>query len=187
MRRIIRAFDGFLRRQYGVFEFDDDPHGILRGQFSIASQDLIVAGRRIAAGSPVFYLHMWNEHIPAIPQSGPDLAWAARFYSPLIPSFRKLARLLKTDPVYAGIEALIGVTVLVRDDAGSINKLFVRLGFSIMPYRNPLGRFGEFWENFYAWWILWAFNQASLRSHHLFRMRRSEILISREDFLHRYG
>ncbi|MGD0173236.1 MAG: hypothetical protein ABSC61_02185 [Anaerolineales bacterium] len=187
MRRVILSFDGFLRRQIGVFEFDDDPQGILRGQFSRTSYELAIAGRRIAAGSPVFFIHLWNEHIPAIPDAGPDLGWAARIYSRLIPSFRKLAGRLKTDSAYSGIEAIIGETVLVRDDAGFINKLFLRLGFSIIPYRNPLGRFGEFWENFYSWWIIWAYNQASLRSHHMFKLRRSQIIISREDFLHRYG
>jgi len=187
VKRVICAFDGFMRRQEGVFEFEDDPCGMLRGQFSRASRDLDIAGRRIAAGSPVFYLHIWNEHLPALPRDGADLAWAVNVYGRLIPSFRKLARRLKIDPAYVGIEAILGETVLVQSETGSINKLFVHLGFSVVPYRNPLGRFGEFWENFYSWWIIWAFNQTSLRSHHLLRMRRSQIVIFREDFLRRYG
>jgi len=187
VKRMIRAFDGFLRCQEAVFEFDDDPLGMLRGQFNSASRDLVISGRRIAAGSPVFQIHIWNEHIPSMPDAGPDLGWAARVYGRLIASFRKLAGRLKTDPAYAGIEAVIGETVLVQDDAGSINKLFLRLGFSVVPYRSPLGRFGEFWENFYSWWIIWAYNQASLRSHHLWKLRRSQIVIFREDFLRRYG
>jgi hypothetical protein len=187
MKRIIRAFDGFLRRQIGVFEFAGDPDGILRGQFSAAPRELTIAGSRIDAGSPILFIHVWNEHVPAIPPNGPDLAWAARTHDLLIAAFRKLALRLKTDPPYAGIEAIGGETVLTQDDAGSINRLFVRLGFSILPYHKPLGRFGEFWENFYTWWIMWAFNRASLRKRRLLKMRRSEIWIAREDFLRRYG
>jgi YkoP domain len=187
LRRIIRSFDDFLRRQIGVFEFPDEPDGILRGQFSAAAQNMIRNGRRIAAGSSILNIHIWNEHVPPIPQGGPDLAWAAKTYIPLMASFRKLARRLKNDPAYARVEAISGETVLVRDDAGSVNRLFARLGFSILPYHNPLGRFGEFWENFYTWWIMWAFNQVSLRNRRLLRMRRNEIWISREDFLRRYG
>lgn len=61
-----------------------------------------------------------------------------------------------------------------------------RLGFMVLPYHSPLGRFGEFWENFYTWMIIWAFNAASLRHRHLHRLRRSEVWMSVDEFLRRY-
>ena len=56
-----------------------------------------------------------------------------------------------------------------------------------LPYRSPLGRFGEFWENFYAWWLMWAFNAASLRHRRLLHMRRAELWMSAVEFMSRYG
>jgi hypothetical protein len=187
LRKVILAFDAFLSRQEKIFVFDDDPGAILRGQFSTASGDWIVAGHRIPAGSPILQIHLFNEHIPPIPERGVNLAWAVRIQRPLIASFRKLAHLLKTDPAYAAIRAISGVTVIVRDDAGLIHRLFARLGFSILPYENRLARFGEFWENFYSWWVMWAYNQPSLRGRHMLRMRRNRIVMTREDLLRRFG
>jgi hypothetical protein len=187
LKRIIRSFDGFLSRREKIFAFSSDPQGILRGQFSAADGEWTVSGRRIAAGAPILQLHLSNEHLPPVPRDGPNLAWAAGLGRRMIRSLKKLARLLETDPAFAAIRALAGVTVLVRDDAGSIHRLFLRLGFSVLPYRNRLGGFGEFWENFYSWWVMWAYNPPSLRGRHMLTMRRNRLVITREDFLRRYG
>jgi hypothetical protein len=61
------------------------------------------------------------------------------------------------------------------------------LGFVVQPYHSPLGSFGEFWENFYSWAIMWAYNAVSLRQRHLLQLRRSEFWMSIADFLRRYG
>jgi hypothetical protein len=61
------------------------------------------------------------------------------------------------------------------------------LGFTVLPYHNPLGRFGEFWENFYTWWIMWTYNQASLRHRRLFRLVRAEVWMTMAELLSRYG
>jgi len=53
----------------------------------------------------------------------------------------------------------------------------------VFPYRSPLGRFGEFWENLYARWLMWAFNAASLRHRRLLRLRRDEVWASADAFL----
>jgi hypothetical protein len=95
---------------------------------------------------------------------------------------------LTTDPALAGVQALGGATVLVvagRDS--SPEKLFQRLGLELFPYHNPLGRFGEFWENAYTWALMWAYNGASLRHRHLLRLQRTEAWISTAAFLRRYG
>lgn len=61
-----------------------------------------------------------------------------------------------------------------------------RLGFSIMPYHKPLGRFGEFCENFYSWGLMWTFNPPSWRRRELFNLRRTGVWMSREDFVGRF-
>jgi hypothetical protein len=65
--------------------------------------------------------------------------------------------------------------------------LATRLGFVVRPYRNRLGRFGEFWENLYTWFIMWTFNAASLHGRRLLGLRRMEMWIAAEDFVQRFG
>ena len=72
-------------------------------------------------------------------------------------------------------------------DGSGAEKLFTRLGFSEFPYQSRLGRFGEFWENFYTWALMWAFNEVSLRQRHLVALRRTEIWMSVGEFLRKYG
>jgi hypothetical protein len=62
-----------------------------------------------------------------------------------------------------------------------------RLGFVVRPCRNRLGRFGEFWENFYTWFLMWTFNPASLRGRSLPGLRRMEMWMAAEDFMQRFG
>jgi len=79
-------------------------------------------------------------------------------------------------------------TVLVPfGDPSGARSLLTFLGFCLMPAHNPLRRFGEFWENFCTWILMWAFNVASLHSKHLLRMRRIEAWIPFDEFLRRYG
>jgi len=81
-----------------------------------------------------------------------------------------------------------GATVLfAAGDASSGERLFQRLGFSTFPYRNPLGRFGEFWENLYTWALMWTFNAGSLKKRHLLQLQRTEVWMSTGEFLVRYG
>lgn len=188
MRTIIRHFDNFLRGKLGVFEFCQDPHCLLRVRLTTAPHALTLAGRLVSRGAPVLELHLWNEHIPLLPSTGPDLAWAIQIRRRLIASFRTLAAKMKDDARFASVQAVGGVTVLFLPgtDVGG-ERLFRRLGFTLYPYSNPLGRFGEFWENFYSWWIMWTFNPVTLRHRHLTRLRRTEIWMLAEDFLKSYG
>jgi hypothetical protein len=145
-------------------------------------------GRTVNAGEPVLELHLWNEHIPPVPPSGPDLAWAILMRRLLIRSFCAVAERMSHDPRLADARAVGGVMSWLSIKGHPAGELLLRrLGFMVMPSHNPLGRFGEFWENFYSWWIMWTFNAASLRARQLFNMRRAEMWMSAEEFLSRYG
>ena len=133
-------------------------------------------------------LHLWNEHLPLVPPEGADLACATRTARLWAHSLRLAARHVQKDPRLADARAIVGATALLDPDgqAGSV-KLMQRLGFTVLPYHSPLGRFGEFWENFYSWWILWTYNPASLRHRRLFHLHRAEIWMAKDEFLSRYG
>ncbi|MGQ9467022.1 MAG: YkoP family protein [Anaerolineae bacterium] len=187
MRALVRAFDRFLCQATGVFEFCDDPECLVRLQGARAPHDLSLSdGTQVRAGAPVLMLHLWNEHLPHPAANGPDLQWAARVHRMLTHSLREVAQWMVEQPEGEQIEAVGGITVLALSTAGRPTPLIRHLGFDIFPYRRVLGRFGEFWENFYTWAIMWTFNPLSLRGRSLFRLRRAEIWMSREAFLRRY-
>jgi hypothetical protein len=80
------------------------------------------------------------------------------------------------------------VTVLLTSGLHEAGSRFVqKMGFSVFPYNNRLGRFGEFWENFFSWMIIWTFNPDSLPDRSLLSLRRSEMWMAREAFLERYA
>ncbi|UCC64000.1 MAG: hypothetical protein JSV36_02770 [Anaerolineae bacterium] len=95
---------------------------------------------------------------------------------------------MRHDPRLARVRAVGGASALFSpaERPGGV-RLMQRLGFTVMPYHSPLGRFGEFWENFYSWWMMWTFNAVSLRYRRLIRLRRTEIWMSTQEFLDRYG
>jgi hypothetical protein len=188
MRRLVRLLDRLLRKHQGVFEYWDDPHCMFRARVGIARHRISLPGSEIPAGAKVLELHFWNEHMPQIPADGPDLTLAMQGHRMLIASLRAFARQIQQDPDLAGGRAVGGATVLfAAGDASSGERLFQRLGFSVFPYRNPLGRFGEFWENLYTWILMWAFNAVSIEGRNLLRLRRTEVWMSTGEFLARYA
>ena len=188
MRRIIRAFDHFLSHVYGVTSFNNDPECILRIRLWHAAHAIHLPDLKVARGAPVLELHLWNDHLTPMPEAGPDPAWSIQFWHRLTSSARALARLVAQDPQLSSAQAVGGATVLFEQGEGTAtNRLARRIGFSVFPYHNPLGRFGLFWENFYTWWLMWAYNAASVRHRRLLRIQRSEVWMSMDEFLRRYA
>lgn len=188
MRAIIRGFDVFLRRASHVFELDGDQTSVMRLQLAHTRHALeLTDGTRGKAGDRVVLLHLANERVPPLPPEGPDLNWALRMHRDLVCALRLIAQHMQIDPRLADIHLVGGISALISyKDKGAIN-LMEHLGFMVMPYHSPLGRFGEFWENFYSWWLMWAFNTVSLRHRTLMKLQRTEIWMSTQELLRRYG
>ena len=186
MRSIIRALDRFVRERTGLFEFCNDPDCLFRLSVGEAATALRVGEGEVPAGTKVLVLHFWNEHIPSMSGTEPSLSWGVKFRRRVGHSFRLLAEHMKRDPRLAGVKALGGVTPLfIPGDGSPAERIFLRLGFTVSPHRNPMGRFMEFWEEVYAWMLMWAFAkgiQPRLRG-----LRRSDFWMSVEEFLRRYG
>ncbi len=188
MKQIVRAFDRFLCRLHGVFVFWDDPDCMFRAELARARHEIVLPEAVIPAGEKVLLIHFWNEQMPQISLKGPDMALALRASRMIVRSFRVLARLMCSDPRMDGVQALGGATVLfAAGDESGAEKLFIRLGFTMFPYRSPLGRFGEFWENFYTWSLMWAYNAVSLRQRRLVALHRTEAWMTADRFLRKYG
>ncbi len=187
LQSVVRGFDAWLRRRKGVFEFCEDPECLLRLRLSRAPHTLNLEDGMLQPGEPVLELHLWNEHIP-LPTGGTDLVWASKMYRLWIRSLRGTAAYLQADRQLAGVRAVGGATALLAPggSAGG-QRLMRRLGFAILPYRGHLGGFGEFWENFYSWATMWAFNPASLHRRSLTRLGRVEVWMSAGEFVRRYG
>jgi len=186
MRRIIRAFDAFLARALGVFEFTQEPDCLLRLQRSALRHSLELPDSRFPENTPVLAFHLWNERVPPLPSGGPAFSWALRVTHQLALSFRMIASHLAAEPEADRPRAVGGVTVL-GSASGSTADVLAHLGFHAVAYRNPLGRFGEWWENAYTWALMWAYNPASLHGKRLGQLRRTEYWMSTPAFLKRFA
>jgi hypothetical protein len=188
MRQLIRAFDRWLSDVEGVYLFDDDPQGLLRLRWAQADRDISLGERTVAWGTRILELHLWNDHLPPMSKEGADLAWGLKVERRFVHSLRRLALVLEANPAYAEVPALRGTTVLLDPgDPSGGESLMTRLGFTTVPSHRSLGGFGDFWENFYAWWLMWAYNEPTLRNRDMLRLRRMQIWMSREQLLAAYG
>lgn len=188
MRAVIRRFDAFLRRRYGVYEFTQDEDCWLRVSRTPAPHALHFPDVEVQRGAPVLMVHLWNEHSPPMPSTGPDLAWSLNAMRLFVKSLRAVAREMKANESLTSLPAVGGITVLIDlNNPSGTGGMFGRLGFMIIPYRSPLGRFGEFWENLYTWALMWTYNPGSLHNRTFLNLRRSEFWMVTDEFMRRFG
>ncbi len=188
MRALVRRFDTWLSRRYGVFEFSQAQGCLLRLQVAVAHRPLPLPDCRVERGDPVLQLHLWNERVLALATPTGDLGWAKTLQRNFLRSLGEVDKYLSNHPELAEVRAVGGVTVLIKsgDHKGGA-RLVERLGFTVSSYASPLGSFGEFWENLYSWTLIWAYNPASLPNHRLWSLQRKEFWISAEEFRHRFA
>lgn len=191
-RCLVRALDAVLRRSLHVQSFTDDPVCILRLSPGRAREALVLEdGTQIRPGDPVIDLHFWNERVPPMPESGPDLRWAREMYRRFVASLRLLAQHLAESPSHADVQAIRGeFGFLSGEGLDAQRELFRRLGLEVRRLRaarGAWGRFAEFWQNLFSYWLIWTYNPASLRDKHLLGLERCQVWMSRGALLARYG
>jgi len=188
MRALIRGFDTWLCRRNRIFSFCTDPDCVLRLQFSPAPHAMQIEGMTISRGKTVLAMHIWNDHLPHVPPEGADFRWAVKTLRMYRYSLHLAARYVGQNASLPTFHAVMGQTSLFPPPAQiSSSHPMQRFGFTVIPYRGPLGRFGEFWENFYAWWLIWAYNPVSALHWNIFKAHRSEIWMTAQTFMKRYG
>jgi hypothetical protein len=181
---MIRSFDALVRRVQGVFEFSTDSDCILRLRRTRLPRALSLAEGLFPAGTPVLELHLWNERVPPLPPTGPDLAWASQAAHRLRRSLRDLAGHVRVEPSWRDTR-LLGGTILV--DGPSAELLLRRLGFELLPRARPRRRLLEAWQNLYALGLMAAFNPLSVSGRSPGSLRRTDLWMSMDTFLQRYA
>ena len=188
MRFLIRAIYWVLRKTNGVFEFCDDPDCVFRVSIGVSKYPLQLPDGEIPAGTKVLEVHFWNEHMPPMRSDGSVIGPAVKLRRKVASSAQRMAEAMQNDPRLSGVKAVGGVTPLfIPGDNSAADGIFRRLGFSVTPHQNPLGRFMEFWEEVYAWFLMWAFTLGNQNRRSLRGLRRSDFWISTNNFLRLYG
>ncbi|MCL6430107.1 MAG: hypothetical protein K6V36_04510 [Anaerolineae bacterium] len=190
-RSLVRALDALLRRCLHVRSFAEDAVCILRVSCGRAREAIVLQdGTQIRPGDPVIDIHFWNERVPPMPESGPDLRWAREMHRRFVASLRLLAQHLMEASSSDGAAIRGEFGFLSGEALDAQSYLFRRLGLEVRRLhaaRGAWGRFAEFWQNLFSYWLIWTYNPASLRGKRLLDLERCEVWISRQALLARYG
>ncbi|HUH97933.1 MAG TPA: hypothetical protein VLZ89_11270 [Anaerolineales bacterium] len=188
LRLVIRNFDDWLSRVEGVEPFTQDPECILRVQIGQVDHDILFPDQAVRSGSRALFIHFWNERMPLIPEQGPDLSYGLRLQRLTVHSMKLIAKHIQEAPSLNDVQAVGGITTFVSGGSADGGRAsFQHLGFTIFPHPRPLGAFGEFWENFYGWWMMWTFNPVSARYRKMRDMQQTEFWMRREKFIEKFG
>jgi hypothetical protein len=187
MRFLIRSIDSMLRRRAGIFEYSDHADCLFRLRVARTDRRLRLRDAEVEPGEWVLEVHYWNENSPAVSAEGRDLSWALAANRRIIDSFKEMADYIRRDPELSAASAVGGVTTwFAPGDNSGAERLFHRMGFTVTPYDSPNSRFHEFWEQLYAWLLMWAFDAGdSWRSSPL-KIPRTDFWMSTGEFLRRF-
>jgi YkoP domain len=184
----VRLIEYLVRKSMHVYEFTDDPDCILRIQLTTSPRSVDFGTWQISKGETILSIHAWNEKMPKIPREGATLEWAIQLRRQVVHSFQKVAEELQKGGKYSQVRAIYGESTIFSfsDHTGGL-KMMQRLGFTVLPYQSPSGKFGNFWANLFSWWLMWAFNDSSLDTRQFKKLDRTETWFPVDEFIRRYG
>lgn len=109
LEHAVFKLDSWLRRRQGIYEYSTDSRCLFRIEPGRSDQSIALSdGAQIRCGDPILVLHLWNEHIPAMGQEGPTVAWARQVSRAIHISLCELARYLQQQSRLDEIVALCG-------------------------------------------------------------------------------
>lgn len=191
LNALVSFIDGTLRARQQIFEYSNSRHCIFRIEVAAAPSEVILSdGTRLAAGSCLVNLHLWNEHIRPFPAAGPTLGWARRMCRDLETSLEELAAFVASDPALDEITAIGGKMMFGSTEQTELVMHFAeRYGFvrAIDPITNRsvaewLHMMGE---NILVSMIVIAQNPAAFRAD-LFRRERVPVYLRRAELMRRF-
>jgi hypothetical protein len=186
---LIRQMDVVLRRRQNIFEFCTDPRCLLRIALHPTTGEKLSSGVRVQNGGLIGELHLWNEHIPPIPASGPNFAWARLIRWRTAESFALLAESVHSDSRFKNVLVFHARTRLGADQPRHFERLMQSFGFERVEeltcsnWREQLTGLGEC---LHLWTLLCAFNPVALANHRLIELPFRQLWMSRETLLAKY-
>ena len=190
LRRLVFAFDRWVRRRQGVFEYVPTRECVFRIQPAKAHRHLQLRdGTDISPGDPILALHLWNENIPAIGDEGPTVAWGRRFGRAINSSLGELAGFLRQRPDLNGVSAFrIDMALGPAERNQQAARILGRYGFEPAPGREsePAGYFRRLGENAWILLLVLAANPNAARGS-IFERRRAVVYLSRAALERRYS
>lgn len=186
--RLTAAFDQRQRRKLGIWEFTDDPACILRLGLTTAHLGAELAdGTVVKPGDTVGVIHLWNERMPQIPSTGPNIAWAQALNRSLAYSLRLVARYVLETPTFDHIHAFGGEFPFVFTPVSI--RLLRRLGIEAFE---PLPQRGARWvvdvaSRIWVWLMRRAFNPQSIKGLRLDDVRRRPVWMSKRTLIALHG
>src|SRR5262249_39496432 len=166
--KIVFGLDRLLTRWQSVVEYTHDPTCILRITLGRLDQDFVLTdGTAGHAGERFIDLHLWDEHIPAMPKEGASIAWARQMSLCFQPPLRQLAVYLASPPVLDDFS--FGRCTMMSAGGGrdaQRGRMTRRYGFELVPPTTTVTwgeRARRLGENIMISLIVLARNQAALR------------------------
>jgi len=190
-RRIVETFDRGLRWFYGVREYSTQGDCLLRiAPAQVTEPTRLADGGILSAGTAILDLHLWNEHLLALPEPYSGLSRGAALRCRIATSLSDLARHLESDPALRTIAAIRAQTALApRRRTPQLLRLAAFFGFG-----DAAAPRGSRWhravihcgQNIFIWALAWTFNPSALRRNGLGR-QHCELWITRDRFLAMHG
>lgn len=186
LNRAVLAVDRSLRRAKGIFEFCEAEGCILRiGVIASDSAILLPDGTEVRPQDPIIDLHLWNERLPRLGETGSSLGWGGMFRAKMQTSLKLLAGYLDSNPELADVKACRARTAFLR--SRRIRRGAYRLGFvEAIPEESLSDHVHEFLETFLIYGLTWVFNPGALPEKACLP-QRSYLWMSREELFRRYG
>jgi len=191
VRRLVGIFDRMLRRLQGVHEFSVRSGCLLRiALHRTTGMTRLPDGTRLAPGTDIIDLHLWNEQLAALPGPQYGLGRGAALRAQMAGSLSELARHLETDPALRTAAAIRAQTALVpRRRIPQLLRLAAAFGFRAAACARSGRRYRPvpgFCRNVFIWVLAWTFNPSALRRNGLQR-QPCELWISRDALIAAHG
>jgi hypothetical protein len=184
------SLDRWLRRWHGVYEFTMHRECIFRAERGVADESVLLSdGVHVRRGDPILKVHLWNEHMPAMGQEGPTIAWARRASRALDTSLRELARHVAQCGDLDAVSAICAdMRLAPAKQCAQLARIVARYGFEVakdsrVGRPGPLRRIGE---NLLMMLLVLATNPAAFSAAVLQR-DHARVMISRAKLLSLYS
>jgi hypothetical protein len=191
LRHAIRIFDAFLRRLEGVFEFTSHRRCVLRIAVRRTGTAIILTnGGRLAQGTRIADLHLWNEQFVPPPPTGPNFGWVKVLQRQVLFSLAELAAYAEANPSMRDVAAFRARVAFASTNRQRKMALIAgRFGLECLAVPVPprlSQKVHDFFDNFWLVGLVWTFNPRALRGRVLAR-HRDEFWISRSALIARFG